>query len=181
MSFKLVLVTMVMVLGASVAQAQNQAYIYKDSLYAKLQAYPHKKQALDSLQGVYTKAVQAQKQGLQKQYAALTEAYAPKQGETIEQLKTRMKTIDAEKLNLLQEEDKLLETRIKSYNKQLEQQYQQNIEPYNKAVNNALESYAKKNKIDYIWYMEAIKQQLGYVNKSKDITQVIVEMVNKEL
>ena len=59
MSFKLVLVTMVMVLGASVAQAQNQAYIYKDSLYAKLQAYPHKKQALDSLQGVYTKAVQA--------------------------------------------------------------------------------------------------------------------------
>ena len=80
-----------------------------------------------------------------------------------------------------QDKDKLLETRIKSYNKQLEQQYQQNIEPYNKAVNNALESYAKKNKIDYIWYMEAIKQQLGYVNKSKDITQVIVEMVNKEL
>ena len=181
MSFKLFLCTMVMVLGASVAQAQNQAYVYKDSVYAKLQGYPQKQQALDSLQGVYTQEVQAQKQGLQKQYAALTEAYAPKQGETIEQLKTRMSAMDAEKLNLLQEEDKLLETRIKSYNKQLEQQHQQNIEPYNKAVNNALESYAKKNKLDYIWFMEAIKQQLGYVNKSKDITQVIVEMVNKEL
>lgn len=169
-----------MVLGFS-AQAQQHAYVYKDSVFVQLKGYTAKNSAINSLKQAYTQEVQTERTKLQDKYAALAKPYNIAEGETIEQLKTRMSAQDSEKLNLLQEEDKLLETRIKSYNKQLETQFKQDIEPYINRVNSAMETYAKKNKVDYIWVMETVKEQLAYVNKSKNITGVIVEMVNKEL
>lgn len=163
------------------ANSQVHVYLYKDSVYRRLIDYSVKINFLDSLKNGFTQEIELERLRLQEKYTSLVLPYKIIEGETIEQLKARMSAKDIEKLNLLQEEDKLLETRIKSYNKQLEQQFKQDIEPYINRVNSAMETYAKKNKVDYIWVMEAVKEQLAYVNKSKNITDVIVEMVNKEL
>lgn len=171
----------IMFLLTSLKGLAQTAYVYRDSVYAQLVHYSSKSQALDSLQKVYIEEVQTERTKLQEKYKALATPYSIKDGETIEQLKARMSTQDQEKMYLLQEEDKLLETRIKSYNKLLEQQYIAQIEPYHKAVSTALEFYSQKNKLDYIFYMESLKGALAYVNKSKDVTTDIVKMVNNEL
>ncbi|WP_396225401.1 OmpH family outer membrane protein [Flavobacterium sp.] len=171
---------MLLVLLGLKLQAQ-QVYIYKDSLVVSAKGYVAKKASLDSVQKVYTEEVQNFRTKAQENYTALVTPYAPKEGETIEQLKARMSAIDAEKLTLLQEEDKLLETRIKSYNSQLEQQYNRDLKPIMDTIDAVIATYAKKNKIDFVFVMEELAKSLAYVNKGKNITGVISELVNKEL
>ncbi len=43
----------------------------------------------------------------------------------------------------------------------------------------SIEVYARKNKIDMVWYLEDIKMALPYYNNAKDITAVIADRVNK--
>lgn len=174
-------ISVLLLLASVKAQAQNQAYVYKDSVLTKAIGYVAQKASLDSIQKVYTQEVTAARSKAQENYAALAKPYNVQEGETIEQLKARMSAIDAEKLSLLQEEDKLLETRIKSYNSQLEKQYNRDIKPIMETIDLQIANYAKKHKIDYVFIMEEMAKSLAYVNKGKDITAVIVEMVNKEL
>lgn len=180
MNYKVFFLAVVFSCVAYGAQAQ-QAYVYKDSLLVAAKGYTSKKESLDSIQKVYSEEVQNIRTKAQTAYTALIKPYAPKEGETLEQLKARLNAIDAEKLTLLQEEEKLLETRIKSYNSQLEQQYNRDIKPIMDAIDNTIASYAKKNKIDFVFIMEELAKSLAYVNKGKNITGVISALVNKEL
>lgn len=181
MKFKIILVVVAMVLGVISVQAQNQAHVYKDSLLLAASGYIQHKASIDSLQTAFSQELQNNKAALEERYVALTKSYAPKEQETIEQLKTRMSSIDAEKLHLLQEEDKLLDTRIKSYNAQLEQQYNRDIKPILETIDLQIANYAKKHKIDYVFIMEEMAKSLAYINKGKDITNTIIELVNKSL
>jgi hypothetical protein len=176
---KRISVFLLLILGFTV-QAQ-QAYVYKDSLLLAANNYTIKKASLDSVQKVYSEEVQAIRSRSQVNYTALITPYIPKEGETVEHLKARMSAIDAEKLRLLLVEGKLLETRIKSYNSQLEQQYTRDIKPIVDTIDAVLASYAQKNKLDFIYSMEELQKALVYVNKGKNITGVISALVNNEL
>jgi Skp family chaperone for outer membrane proteins len=180
MNYKVFFLGVVFSCLAYSAQAQ-QAYVYKDSVLVAAKGYIAKKASLDSVQKVYSEEVQAIRSKSQENYTALITPYAPKESETVEQLKARMSAIDAEKLTLLLEEGKLLETRIKSYNSQLDQQYTRDIKPIMDAIDNTIASYAKKNKLDFVYNMEELSKSLVYVNKGKNITGVILELVNQEL
>ncbi|UPZ17874.1 OmpH family outer membrane protein [Flavobacterium humidisoli] len=161
-------------------QAQQHVYVYRDSVFAKLDGYKGKYKKLDSLKLIYTQEIQTERAKLQNKYVGLSNLYAVEKGETIDQLKARMNSLDKEKLILLQEEDKLLATRIKSYNRMLEQQFILEIQPYISVVNKAISSYAKKNKVDYVWTMEELQNNLLFANPGKNITKTIADAANKE-
>jgi Skp family chaperone for outer membrane proteins len=104
-----------------------------------------------------------------------------KQDELIEALKSRMTALDVEKLSILQEDDKALSNKYASYNKLLEKQHKQDIQPYLDKVNAAIADYARSNKIDYVWIVDQLKPALAYINQGKDITSTIVGIVNKKV
>lgn len=166
---------------ATFAHAQNTAFISKEKLYPALKGYSSRQASLDTLRLKLSREVQEEAQRLQKKYESLVGPYAPKQNETLESLQTRMSKTDAEKLKLLQDEQKLHGSRIKSYNNQIDEQYNRDLRIYIEKTSQQLEAYAKKNKIDMIWYLEDVKQALPYYNPSKDITLLIAEQVNKTL
>lgn len=161
------------------AQAQNQAHVYRDSIFMQVKGYTQKSKALDSIKQVYTAEIQKEQIKVQEKYLALAKPYQVKENEALEQLKARMNAQDAEKLSLLQEEIKFLETRIKSYNKQLDDQYKVEIQPFINKINAAIATYATKNKIDYVWIMEDQMTKLAYINKKNNITRAIINLLNK--
>lgn len=170
------IILLILIARAMTGEAQMQAFIYSDSVFMQIKGYSEKKLALDSVKNAYIAEVQQLQKDQQDQYAVLLKPYNVQQNETPEQIMARLGAADKEKYQLLQEADKLLEKRIKTYNKLLEQQYETTVKPYIDRVNKAIEIYAKKNKIDYVWVMEKIGGQLAYFNKSKDITRIIVQM-----
>lgn len=159
----------------------QQAYVYRDSILIAAKGYTAKKANLESLQKDYAKEIQEANAKNQEKLATLIKPYTPKEGETLEQIKPRMSAIDVEKLNLLQEENKLLETKVKSYNTQLEKQYARDIKPILDTIDAVIAAYAKKNKIDFVYSIEELQKTLVYVNKGKDITKIIKELVQKEV
>ncbi|GEN78092.1 OmpH family outer membrane protein [Chryseobacterium hagamense] len=166
---------------ATMANAQTTAFISKDKLYPALKGFSARQASLDTLRLKLSQEIQEEEQTLQKKYESIINPYAPKQNETFESLRMRMNKTDAEKLKLLQDERKLHETRIKSYNNQISEQYSHEVKPYLEKAGQQIEAYAKKNKIDMIWYLEDVKPALPYYNSSKDITRIIAEEVNKML
>lgn len=161
--------------------AQNTALISREKLFTLLKGYSGKQAASDTLRVQLSKEVQQQQAGLQKKYQDLIQPYTPKQDETAEALQARMSKIDQEKFRLLVEEQKLQDTRIKSFNSQLDELYARDLKPYIIQVEAALQQYARKNKIDMVWYLEDVAKALPYYNKEKDITAVIAVMVNQAM
>lgn len=161
--------------------AQNTALISREKLFTLLKGYSGKQAASDTLRVQLSKEVQQQQAGLQKKYQDLIQPYTPKQDETAEALQARMSKIDQEKFRLLVEEQKLQDTRIKSFNSQLDELYARDLKPYIIQVEAALQQYARKNKIDMVWYLEDVAKALPYYNKEKDITAAIAEAVNQAM
>lgn len=160
--------------------AQN-AYLYQDSVYYQSVGYTEKIETLNNDKDKYEQELKGLQKNLKEKILNLTSTYNSVSGETMEQVKMRMSAKDAEMLSLLEEENKLLDKRIASYNKVLEDQYNNDIMPYVQLVNSTIESYALKNKIDFVWIMENMNNSLAYANKGKNITSVIIKMVNAEL
>lgn len=161
--------------------AQNTALISREKLFTQLKGYSGKQAASDTLRMQLSREVQQQQAGIQKKYQDLIQPYAPKQNETAEALQARMSKMDQEKFKLLVEEQKLQDTRIKSFNSQLDELYVRDLKPYILQVEAALQQYARKNKIDMVWYLEDVAKALPYYNKEKDITVAIAEMVNQAM
>ena len=161
--------------------AQNTALISREKLFTQLKGYSGKQAASDTLRMQLSREVQQQQANLQKKYQELIQPYAPKQNETAEALQARMSKMDQEKFKLLVEEQKLQDTRIKSFNTQLDELYARDLKPYIVQVEAVLQQYARKNKIDMVWYLEDVAKALPYYNKEKDITAAIAETVNQAM
>ncbi|WP_294311385.1 OmpH family outer membrane protein [uncultured Chryseobacterium sp.] len=172
-------ISVLLLFYASSAGAQTAAFISKEKLYPALKGYSAKQASLDTLKVKLYREVRQEEQGLQKKYQAIINPYAPGQNETLEELQTRMSKPDTERLKLLQEEQKLHESRIISYNNQITDQYNRDLKAYVETANKEIEVYARKNKIDMVWYLEDIKMALPYYNNAKNITAVIADRVNK--
>lgn len=161
--------------------AQNTALVSREKLFTQLKGYSGKQAASDTLRMQLSREVQQQQANLQKKYQDLIQPYTPKQNETAEALQARMSKMDQEKFKLLVEEQKLQDTRIKSFNSQLDELYARDLKPYILQVEAALQQYARKNKIDMVWYLEDVAKALPYYNKEKDITAAIAETVNQAM
>lgn len=105
-------ISVLLLFYASSAGAQTAAFISKEKLYPALKGYSAKQASLDTLKVKLYREVRQEEQGLQKKYQAIINPYATGQNETLEELQTRMSKPDTERLKLLQEEQKLHESRI---------------------------------------------------------------------
>lgn len=177
---RFVIVFLVLFVSNSVS-GQWQAYIHRDSVFMQLKGYLAKKASLDSVRQAYDEEIRGLRDAQQEQYNVLLTPYCIEKNESPEQIEMKLSNEDRERLKLLQEADVLIEKRIKTYNSLLQRQYQLNIQPYIDKVNQVIELYAKKNKIDFIWVIEDITNQLAYFNKGKNVTKSIAEWVNKGL
>ena len=167
--------------GAVATYGQSSAYVYQDSLYRQLKGYKVKLAVVDSLTKMYSDEIKAEREKLMQKFNQLTSSYNPKQSESIDALKGRMSALDLEKLNILLEEEKAMNNKYTSYNTLLEKQHKLEIQPYVDKVNAAIEEYAGINKLDYVWIADRLKPALAYINRGKDITSVIVGIVNKRI
>ncbi len=174
---------LLLILTGMVSQGlgQSNAVVSREKLFARLKGYSQKQGTADTLRVQLSGEVRQMQEALRKRYEDLVQPYAPKQSERAEALEARMSKVDQEKYKLLMEEQKLQDTRIKSFNSQLEALYERDLKPYTTQVEAALQQYARKNKIDMIWYLEDVYRALPYYNKEKDITDTIAEMVNQAM
>ncbi|SIR55971.1 MULTISPECIES: OmpH family outer membrane protein [unclassified Chryseobacterium] len=158
--------------------AQNTAFIFRSKLASQIKGYEAKVKKIDSLKSEYSKQIEIAGLEINKKYQKLAAPYIPKDGETVEMVQKRMKMADADQVALLIDENRLLENRKKSFQKIVDENYRQTLEPLILKINKVISSYASKNKIETIWYLEDVERSLGYYNKGRDITDVIVNIVN---
>lgn len=159
--------------------AQSNAYIRQDTLLAVLPGYKAKLTSLDSLKKTFTEELTQEQNKLEQKVAALFAPYNPQQNETAETLVKRLSPADASRYSIIQKEAVLLEEKKKSYNEILDGYYKQNIQPLLSRLNTTIETYATKNKYDMVFILEQIAPALAYINKGKDITPAIIELIQK--
>lgn len=157
--------------------AQGNAYIRRDTLLQVLPGYTSQVNTFDSLKTAFGEELKMEQQKLEKKANALFAAYNPKSEESTEALLGRMSQVDISRYNLLQKESALLDERGKSYNQILETHYKQKVQPLIEKLNKVIETYALKNKYDMIFILEDIAPALAYVNKGKDVTLPIIQLI----
>lgn len=160
--------------------SQNIAFVSQAKVLEALPNYTQLEKERDSLRKVYQEELQKEAKGTNDKIDVLIKNYNAKENETLEVIKTRMKPLDLEKLNLLVEEDKFTQKKKESYEKQLTDFTTTNISPLLTGLNASINSYAVKNKIDAIYIIETMSSALAYYNKQKEITDKIVEIIKKK-
>lgn len=168
-------VLLLFLLSCNYSFTQNQAYIYRDSLLTAVSGYKSNIKRIDSLSNAYKKTLQASEKSQQQKVAELLKPYNVQENEQIEDLKKRLKPSDADQFSVYIQEGELLNKQAKVYDDILKEDYAKNIQPLLNKVNKCIETYAKENKIDYVWIMEEIGQQLAFGNKDKNITAKIIQ------
>ena len=119
-------------------------------------------------------------QDLQTKVSELLKPYKPSKQESIVGIKARMSGLDTVKLNLLLDEEKSLKKKEESYHYMLNFTYKNEIQPMLDRVNNAISSYAKKNKLDGIYILENISSSMAYIKEENIVTQAIINMVKSQ-
>ena len=170
-----------LIASAGVADAQNYGYIHRDSILKSVPNYLPKLQELSSDQKKYSAEVKQGMDDLQRRVSDLLKPYKPVAKESISGIKSRMSDMDTIKLNLLLDEEKSLKKKEESYNYMLNFTYKNEIQPILDKVNDAINNYAKKNKLDGVYILENMSNTLAYINEDRVITQDIINVVrNKE-
>lgn len=159
--------------------AQGNAYIRQDTLLSVLPGYQTQLKSMESMKTTFTEELTGEQQKLEQKVNNLFAPYNPQPNETTEALLKRLNAADASRYGLLQKEAQLLEEKKKSYNEILDTHYKQNIQPLLTKLNTTIEGYAAKNKYDMVFILEQIAPALAYVNKGKDITPAIIQLIAK--
>jgi Skp family chaperone for outer membrane proteins len=164
-------------LYSMVLSAQNFAYIQQDSILKSVSNYEKTLISIDSVSKSYQKEIKTMQEEWNIKVGLLLKPYNVKENENIDSVKSRMTAIDTTKLSILLDEDKIFIKRAKSYDEIVKQKYQTEVQPILNRVNNAITTYAKKNKIDVVYVIENLRPALAYIDKKKNITGVIITML----
>ena len=174
------LVLLLLFIAASNVNAQNYGYIHRDSILKSVPNYLPKLRELSSDQKKYSAEVKQGMDDLQRKVSDLLKPYKPVAKESILGIKSRMSGMDTVKLNLLLDEEKSLKKKEESYNYMLNFTYKSEIQPILDKVNDAINSYAKKNKLDGIYILENMSNALAYINEERIVTQDIINIVRSK-
>ena len=161
------------------ANAQNAAYINRDSVLISIPEYVNKLNNLEKSKEDFIKEIKENDASLEQKFKDLLGSYNLQQNEDLNSIKSRMKSSDTIRLNILLNEEKTLKAKEKSYNNLLVDEYQKDIQPILNKIDNAISNYAIKNKIDFIYDINTMSPALVYVNRKKNVTkQIIAEVKN---
>ena len=167
--------TAAFIFWASLCFSHNTAYLSRTKVLSQLKGYTSETKAYDSLKASYQKEIETTRNGIDEKFRALTAVYKPVNKEDLPTLKQRMDKVDQEKLKLLEEENKMLESRINSYNSILDQKYKTSVGSYIDKLNAAIDAYANKNKLEVVWDTDALGNAAAWLSKSRDIGTAILE------
>ena len=168
-------VLLVLVLFSAHGFSQKTAYIYTDSVLLSVPYYKVKMVKLDSLRQNYTKEINAGIADVQSRYETLAAPYAPKKNESIQEIKKRMSTSDTLRVSLLEKEAIQWQEKRVSYDKLIQTQYNQEIQPMLNKVNAVITEYAKANSLSAVYSFEQLRNLVVYIDPKQNITGVIVK------
>ena len=168
-------VLLVLVLFSAHGFSQKTAYIYTDSVLLSVPDYKVKMVKLDSLRQNYTKEINAGIADVQSRYETLAAPYAPKKNESIQEIKKRMSTSDTLRVSLLEKEAIQWQEKRVSYDKLIQTQYNQEIQPMLNKVNAVITEYAKANSLSAVYSFEQLRNLVVYIDPKQNITGVIVK------
>lgn len=159
--------------------AQGHAYLRRDTLLQELPGYSKAIREFEDMKKMYNEEVNADRERLNQKIGELIASYQFKTDEPVESLVSRMNPSDQARFGVIQKEAELLEEKVKSYNQIVEKHFKEKVQPLLDKVNQEIENYAKKNKLDMVFILEEIGPSLAYVNKGRDITPAIIALVKK--
>ena len=173
---KTVLLSFLLICSLGIS-AQQVAYIYSDSILMAAPGYIEKQQELTTVHEKYVQELEMLQKELSEKFAQLVASYNAKENETIDDLKARMSPADVMRLDILLEEQTAIETKTKSYDNMLNFMYEQDVQPIETRVQQTINAYAVKNKIDMIYIIEKIQESLAYINEKRNITNEIIKLL----
>jgi len=174
------IVLLALVLFSAHVFSQKTAYIYTDSVLLSLPDYKVKLAKINSLRQDYTKEVNTGITSVQSRYETLTSPYAPKKTETIQDLKKRMSVSDTLRLGLLEKEAIQWQEKQTAYDKLIQTQYNEEIQPMLNRVNGVIADYARANSISTVFGYEQLRNILVYIDPKQNITEVIVRKLKQK-
>jgi Skp family chaperone for outer membrane proteins len=168
-----------LIAATNALNAQNTAFIYRDSILAVTPGYIPSIKKVDSLKRAYATEIDAANKEWETKVNKLLAAYNPKKDETIDVIKKRMTVADTTQFELLIKESSFISEKAKTYNQLYQQAFAKDVQSILNKVDAIISKYAQANKLDYVFMMEEIERSLAYMNKGKNITQPIrQEVVN---
>jgi len=173
-------VLLVLVLFSAHVFSQKTAYLYTDSVLLSVPDYKLKVAKLDSVRQNYTKEINAGIAGIQSRYETLTATYALKKNETIQELKKRMSVSDTLRMSLLEKEAVQWQEKRTTYDKLIQTQYNQEIQPMLNKVNGVITDYARANGLSAVYSFEQLRSALVYIDPKQNITGLIVRKLKQK-
>jgi Skp family chaperone for outer membrane proteins len=181
MIMKIVKIILIICALASMrVSAQQIAYVYTDSVLLSYPRYATNVLRLDSMKQQYQKELEKDKIQLQERADKLLKPYNKADNETLDMLKKRMAPTDSVKLSDLLEENTMLQNKTKRYDNLLKSLYAQDIQPILDQATKVIADYAVKNNLTAIYSMEQVRTTLVYIDKKRDVTKPIVELMKKK-
>jgi len=174
------ILVLVLVLFSAHVFSQKTAYIYTDSVLLSLPNYKVKMTKINTLRQDYTKEVNAAIASVQSRYETLTNPYTPKKTETIQELKKRMSVSDTLRVGLLEKEAIQWQEKQTTYDKLIQTQYNEEIQPLINKVNVVIADYARANSISTVFSYEQLRNTLIYIDPKQNITAVIISKLKQK-
>ncbi len=160
---------------ATVSNAQNIAYVSQDSILASIPNYKKNLTRLDSITKSYQTEINESKKKLDSKLAGLLKTYNVKENEDLKTIKSRMTPADTSSLGILIDEDKIITKRAKSYEQNVSEKFNKEVQPILDRINKSIQDYAIKNKLDMVYIWEQIRPTLAYLDPKKNITKTIIK------
>ena len=173
-------VLLILVLFSAHVFSQKTAYLYTDSVLLSVPDYKVKMVKLDSVRQNYTKEINAGVAGIQSRYETLTATYAPGKNESIQELKKRMSVSDTLRMSLLEKEAVQWQEKRTTYDKLIQTQYNQEIQPMLNKVNGVITDYARANGLSAVYSFEQLRSALVYIDPKQNITGLIVRKLKQK-
>lgn len=179
MKNKLMILTagLVLSLATSRVNAQNVAYVSRDSITKSIPGYAEKNKKVNDLIKTYQEEIKAKRDALNQRVAALLQPYNVKTDETQEQLLARMSPKDTTSVGLMRKEEAVIKSTEELYNAKVNELYAREVKPIEDKIRAAFKSYAVKNKLDIIYFIEDLSPALAYINTRKNVTASVLKEI----
>ena len=164
--------------GSSLAiRAQKTAFVNEGKLLAALPGYTYAIKETDSIKKVFENEIVSSKQNLNTKYQTLLAPYKLPENITLEELQVKLSDIDKQKLELYQDEGKLIEKQIKSKQSEFENLYKQKVGKLIERLNDVIKTYCKENKIDVLLKIDILGSSVAYYDESKEVTNALLDRI----
>lgn len=161
--------------------SQKSAFINETKLLKATSGYEVAVAQMDTLKLQMQTELKEAQNVLSNKASNLFKAYSFSNAATTEQIQDKLSETDKKKFELLQEEGQLIEKQAKAKEEEYQQIYKQKVGTILERVNTVVKEYCKKNKIDILYKIDVLQLAIAYYDERKDITNSLVELINKKM